>query len=376
MRSSAPRAISRTGRVGPASPARAVASSRFVAGHGQVAPGRRSIVHFFSMLVRVMTAHATPKPMAVAASAPTHTASTLLAATAHTRLHQRVRVASGAGSARDLHAGRRAMRPPGACRIGRGSGSLSPSGRDQGHNGETGDPGSRGGDLSDTHAIRHRNGRAATRPRAQPQDGGGPVPLAVLGFLAIGTVLVAAVTPSKFFVDKQGCEEKERGRRLLGRVRAGAGRRRARRAPPRHRGHHHLSRATARSTSSPSANRRSRCSTGSSPASHRGADADLPEQVRRPDRGATAAERSAADDRCQGPRHVRRAEGGRLPGVAQGRRGHRRLRDLPEGQRGRTRSAIEEPPAGGRAEGRTTSSPSSTARRSTRSTTCSPSWRR
>ena len=37
------------------------------------------------------------------------------------------------------------------------------------------------------------------------------VPVAVLGFLAIGTVLVAAITPSKFFVNKQGCEEKESG---------------------------------------------------------------------------------------------------------------------------------------------------------------------
>jgi PDZ domain-containing protein len=37
------------------------------------------------------------------------------------------------------------------------------------------------------------------------------VPVAVLGFLAIGTVLVAAITPSKFFVNKQGCEEKEPG---------------------------------------------------------------------------------------------------------------------------------------------------------------------
>lgn len=34
------------------------------------------------------------------------------------------------------------------------------------------------------------------------------IPLAVLGFLCLGLVLAAAVVPSKFFVDKAGCEEK------------------------------------------------------------------------------------------------------------------------------------------------------------------------
>ncbi len=51
------------------------------------------------MLVSVMTIQATPKPIAVAATAPTHTASTLPASTDHSRFHQRVRVASGDGKA-------------------------------------------------------------------------------------------------------------------------------------------------------------------------------------------------------------------------------------------------------------------------------------
>ena len=37
------------------------------------------------------------------------------------------------------------------------------------------------------------------------------VPLAVVGFLCLGTVLAAAVVPSKFFVDKKGCEEEDAG---------------------------------------------------------------------------------------------------------------------------------------------------------------------
>jgi PDZ domain-containing protein len=37
------------------------------------------------------------------------------------------------------------------------------------------------------------------------------IPLATVGFLSIGTVLVAAVVPSRFFVDKQGCEEEKPG---------------------------------------------------------------------------------------------------------------------------------------------------------------------
>jgi PDZ domain-containing protein len=37
------------------------------------------------------------------------------------------------------------------------------------------------------------------------------IPLAVIGFLLLGTVLAAAVVPSKFFVDKKGCEAKQPG---------------------------------------------------------------------------------------------------------------------------------------------------------------------
>lgn len=66
-----------------------------MAGDDQVSPTLLA-AHLFSMFVRVMTSAAVPKPIMVATTAPTQTARTLPATTAHSRRHQGDRRASGA----------------------------------------------------------------------------------------------------------------------------------------------------------------------------------------------------------------------------------------------------------------------------------------
>ena len=66
-----------------------------VAGDDQLPP-ELVRAHFFNRLVRVITVHAVPNPITVAAMAPTHTARTLLATTDHSRRHHCERLAIGA----------------------------------------------------------------------------------------------------------------------------------------------------------------------------------------------------------------------------------------------------------------------------------------
>ncbi len=177
-----------------------------VAGCGEPAPG---VAHFFSMPVSVMTAHAAPKPITVAVTAPTQTASTLPATTAHTRRHQRVLVANGAFTAE----------------------TSTPAGARRGHR-------ARAGLAVALAGLRHPVAISATIARPASQNAavessviltqsdivtGEPggvhapgkgnrwwaVPLAVIGLAAIVAPIVAAVTPSKAFVEKPKCLERD-----------------------------------------------------------------------------------------------------------------------------------------------------------------------
>jgi Lon-like protease len=163
------------------------------------------------MLVRVMTIHATPNPMTVAAMAPTQMASTLPATTDHARLHQRVRVASGAGRAVTstpvgARWGRRAragsavalavFRQPVAINATMARPTIQPA-------------------AVVTSVILTQSDIVTAEPdpvRApNPKHRWWAIPLAVLGFVCTCAVLLAAVVPSKFFVDKQGCVEEAPG---------------------------------------------------------------------------------------------------------------------------------------------------------------------
>ena len=161
----------------------------------------------------MMTALATPNPMSVANTAPTHTASAPPHTSDHTRRHQ--------GAGRYSDAGTSSKRG----RSGVNS-AVRPSRRDESARALAG--------------LRHPVAKRATtaRPASQPAavvtsvtltqhdmvdepSGAAPslvvdpprrhlrwaVPLAVLGGLLLLTPLAAAVTPAKWFVDKERCTE-------------------------------------------------------------------------------------------------------------------------------------------------------------------------
>lgn len=155
-----------------------------------------------------MTSHAAPKPITVASTAPTQTASTLPATTDQIRRNTDGRVASGVCSA--------VTSTPVVARCGRRA---------------------RAGSAVALAVFRHPVATSATmaRPAIQPAAvvtsviltqsdtvpvGPAPVrapsrgarwwavPVAVLGFLLLVGVLAVAVMPSKWFVDKDKCTER------------------------------------------------------------------------------------------------------------------------------------------------------------------------
>lgn len=155
-----------------------------------------------------MTAYATPNPMAVATTAPTQMASAPLATTAHTRLYNGVRWANGvctvvtctpvgARSGRRARAGLAValavFRHPVAMRATMARPAIQPA-------------------AVVTSVIFTQSDTVPVGPPPVRAPGSNnrwwAIPLYALGFAVLAAVVVAALAPSKWFVDKPVCVER------------------------------------------------------------------------------------------------------------------------------------------------------------------------
>ena len=178
----------------------------FVAGDDQVSPTLLT-AHFLSMFVSVMTSAAVPKPMMVATTAPTQTASTLPATTAHSRRHQGDRRASGALT----------------------SDTSTPAGAEEGRRARAGSAVALAG-LRHPAAIKATMASPAIQPAAvvisvmltqeeMVPEVGPPVraprtshrwwavPLAAFGLAAAAAPVVFSFAPSSLFIEEARCRE-------------------------------------------------------------------------------------------------------------------------------------------------------------------------
>ena len=177
-----------------------------VTGHHEVPPLLVG-THCFSMSVRVMMIHAVPNAMTVAAMAPTHTASTLLATTDHKRRHHRVRTAGGAltsATSSPLVAlnGRRAragsavalagLRQPAAISATMASPAIQPA--------------------AVVTSVMFTQVEMVPEPNGEGRAPSGrhrwwAIPLAALGIVVAASPLVLSFVPSTVFVEKTRCTE-------------------------------------------------------------------------------------------------------------------------------------------------------------------------
>ena len=177
-----------------------------VAGDDYVSPTLLA-AHFLSMFVRVTTNAAVPKPMMVATTAPTQTANTLPATTAHSRRHHGDRRANGALT----------------------SDTSTPAGAEEGRRARAGSAVALAG-LRHPAAIKATMASPAIQPAAvvisvmltqeeMVPEVGPPVraprtshrwwavPLAAFGLAAAAAPVVFSFAPSSLFVEKARCRE-------------------------------------------------------------------------------------------------------------------------------------------------------------------------
>ena len=101
------------------------------------------------------------------------------------------------------------IRSEGACRIGRGSGRLTPTCRNECHNGKDGNPSSSDGEFPGRHARINRNRAASPRcVRRAAATCCGPSPSPSSGSLVVIVVALAALLPSTLVATKRDCVER------------------------------------------------------------------------------------------------------------------------------------------------------------------------